>query len=60
MTPQQIRKTENHYWSMFGDDLSPETLEALEGIDSAGELEEIREELSAGEFDAAEAILLGL
>jgi hypothetical protein len=57
MTPKQLRDTESHYWSMFGDDLSPETKETLEGIDTIYELDEIADELSAGEFDCAEAIL---
>ena len=60
MTPKQLRDTESHYWTMFGDDLDPQTSDELEGCDTIEELEELRDQLSSGEFDAAEAILLGL
>ncbi len=60
MTPQQLRDTENHYCDMFAMDISDEDKDLLEGIDTADELDGIEDQISAGLFDAAEAILLGL
>lgn len=60
MTPKQLHDTKEHYLDMFAMDLDSESEALLAGVDSVDELEEHREELSAGAFDAAEAILLGL
>lgn len=60
MTPKQLRDTENHYCDMFAMDISAEDKDLLEGVDTTDELDAIEDDISAGLFDAAEAILLGL
>ncbi len=60
MTPRQLRETENHYYDMFAMDISTEDKELLEAVDTTYELDAIEDDISAGLFDAAEAILLGL
>jgi len=60
MTPKQLHNANTHYCSMFGNPMSHETQDILREVSDVDELEEQREELSNGEFDAAEAILLGL
>lgn len=57
MTPKQLRDTATHYLTMFCTPMDSQTLEELETCDNLDELEELRSGLSAGEFDAAEAIL---
>lgn len=60
MTSKQIAKANEHYGDMFCGDMSQETISILRGVKDADQLEDHREQLSSGEFDAAEAILLGL
>ena len=60
MTPRQLTDTQIHYESMFGDVMSDESVEILRNVTDIRELEDVRELLSAGEFDAAEAIILEL
>jgi hypothetical protein len=57
MTVGKLNQINEHYYSMFGDHLSQTTLQMLSGIDTVEELDEIQDELSAGEYDAAEAII---
>jgi len=59
MTPTQLKATNEHYLSMFGDELDRETLQMLANVDSLEDLEAIEEELSAGTYDCAEAIIEG-
>ena len=60
MTPKQLHDTREHYLDMFAMDLDADSEAIIASVDSVEDLEEHREELSAGAFDAAEAILLGL
>jgi hypothetical protein len=57
MNTRQLHKTNEHYASQFGNGMDQRSLQLLSGIDTVDELDEIENELSAGEYDCAEAIL---
>lgn len=57
MNTRQLHKTNEHYADLFGNGMDQRSLQLLSGIDTVDELEELREELSDGEYDCAEAIL---
>lgn len=60
MNQKQIAAVAEHYHEMFWDDLSQEVIDLLPDIDDEHDLEMYREDISAGAFDAIEAVLLGL
>jgi hypothetical protein len=60
MTPTQLRDTKTHYLTMFCTDMDPATVAILRRVRDVDQLDRHQEDISAGEYDAAEAILLGL
>jgi len=59
MNTKQLHDTNEHYASCFGTGMDQRSLQLLSGIDTVDELDEIENELSAGEYDCAEAIIEG-
>ena len=57
MTPKQIKAANEIYLDMFADDLDAWVIEKLPRIRSLADLDAIEDEISAGAYDAIEAVL---
>lgn len=57
MTRTQIAQANNHYWDLFGDHFEQWVIDLLAPVQTVEDLYEIEDQLSAGQFDCAEAIL---